>query len=262
MKYVHVATDRTRELLPIYAATAGAHHSQERRYRPNGALFHHILFVEEGEGVFEVNGVRKTVGAGNAVFIKKELPSLYEKSGESFVTAWVCFDGKDVNGILEYFAADGFSVCPSSTVFPKILNCMNLLRKDAPAESVSLVLYDLLVSYLTELRSAEYSHPIAKAKQFIKEHCGENISIASISQYAGVSQSLLFRLFHELEGITPTQLLIQTRLRMACGLLVSHPRMPISEIANRCGFDSHAYFCMLFKRECGITPSAFRRTYT
>ena len=139
---------------------------------------------------------------------------------------------------------------------------MNLLRKDAPAESVSLVLYDLLVSYLTELRSAEYSHPIAKAKQFIKVHCGENISIASIAQYAGVSQSLLFRLFHELEGITPTQLLIQTRLRMACGLLVSHPRMPISEIANRCGFDSHAYFCMIFKRECGITPSAFRRTYT
>jgi AraC-like DNA-binding protein len=222
---------------------------------------HHILFVEEGEGIFEGDGKRVTVGAGSAVFIKKNLPSLYESNGKAFKTAWVCFDGEGVDGILEYLSAENFSVCPRSSIYPKILSCINLCKRDTPAEILSVALYDLVISYFTELNATELPQPIAKAKAFIEDNYSRDISVADISGAAGISQSLLFRLFKNNEGLTPVELLRQTRMKNACSLLISTPELPISDIAHRCGFNDQSYFCMVFKKERGMTPNTFRRAF-
>ncbi len=43
------------ESLPIYMVTAGKNHLQEPRNRPHGALAHHLLFIEQGKGMFETS---------------------------------------------------------------------------------------------------------------------------------------------------------------------------------------------------------------
>ena len=57
------------ELLPFHIITAGINHNQEPRYRPDGASFHHIFFIEEGEGIFETSAGTFTLEKGTAVFL-------------------------------------------------------------------------------------------------------------------------------------------------------------------------------------------------
>ena len=261
MKYLGFTNEDICKLLPLYIITVGFAHPQERRYRPEGANMHHILFVEEGEGIFEANGKRITVGAGNAVFIKKGIPSLYESSGGEFRTAWVCFDGNAVEGILKHLSASDFSVCPSATLYPKVLSCINLCKRNSPVEILSVALYDLVISYFTELSVASLPQPIAKAKLFIESNYSRDISVLDISKAAGVSQSLLFRLFKDSEGLTPVELLRQTRIKNACSLLIAHPGLPLCDIAHQCGFNDQSYFCMVFKKERGMTPNTFRQSF-
>ena len=44
--------------------------------RPNGAIFHHIMFIEDGEGVFETAQKRYILSKGTVIFFKKRLAML------------------------------------------------------------------------------------------------------------------------------------------------------------------------------------------
>ena len=41
--------------------------------------------------------------------------------------------------------------------------------------------------------------------------------------------------------------------------MLSETRLPIIDIASRTGLEDQSYFARLFKKETGLTPSAFRK---
>ncbi|KJF91253.1 helix-turn-helix transcriptional regulator [Photobacterium leiognathi] len=61
------------------------------------------------------------------------------------------------------------------------------------------------------------------------------------------------------EGVSFSQLLLDVRMGLALNYL-TFSNYSISQIGNRSGFGSAAYFCDAFKRKYGITPSQFRTT--
>ena len=252
---------KSRRLLPVYLTTVGVHHHQERKDRPYGAGFHHILFIEKGEGYFETPTKKYLLKANTAVFIKKNCPASYYGNTDDFTTAWVTFNGDGVENILEYFHAEVFSFCENSSLYPKILSCFNLFKKLSSVETLSKAVYDLVISYFTEL-GASLVHPaVTKAKFFIEENYHKDISVSDISKDAGISSSLLYRLFKENENVTPTEMLRAVRIKNATVLLLSNASYSISEIGELCGFSDTAYFCKVFKAETGMSPNAFRRAH-
>ncbi|MCZ8511852.1 helix-turn-helix transcriptional regulator [Paenibacillus filicis] len=60
-------------------------------------------------------------------------------------------------------------------------------------------------------------------------------------------------------GIMMTNFLLQTRIHHA-KLMLQHTAMPISEIAEKTGFNSFSYFGKTFKTYTGATPREFRKT--
>jgi AraC-like DNA-binding protein len=58
-------------------------------------------------------------------------------------------------------------------------------------------------------------------------------------------------------GMTPTQLLIRTRLDEAIRLL-DEQQLTIAEVASACGFYDQSALTRLFRRTTGMTPGAFR----
>ena len=253
--------ERSRGLLPIYVTTAGCNHHQEPRYRPRGAVFHHILFVEEGSGVFETETERYVLQKNSAVFIRKEYPIRYYAQTEDFTTAWVTFDGKGVEDLLAYFGAEGFSVCQNSSLYSKILSCVKLYRRIATADLLSRAAYDLVVSYFSEFNALLCPEPMVKAKRFIEEHFHRDLSVSEIAHAAGISPSMLYRLFKEKENMTPVEMIRTVRIQNAKLLLLSHPEYRSADVAELCGFSDAAYFCKVFKSETGLSPYAFRNTY-
>ena len=246
-------------LLPIYVTTAGIHNLQKRKDRPHGAKFHQILFIEKGSGIFETPGEKIEISAPTAIFIKKNCPAAYYGTSADFTTAWVTFNGDGVDSLIEYFHAEIFSYCENSTIYPKIFSCFNLFKKFSSAEMLSRAAYDIVISYFSELNAARCPEAVTKAKGFIDENYGRDISVSDIAHAAGISPSLLYRLFKEKENATPSETLKNVRIGKAKILLLSEPGYSVAEIGRLCGFSDTAYFCKVFKAETGMSPNSFRK---
>ena len=92
---------------------------------------------------------------------------------------------------------------------------------------------------------------------YMENHYTESLSISQLSALSGLSERHFTRLFQVTYHTTPLQYLLRLRIQHAC-LLLSNPRLPISEIAYSCGFEDSNYFSRQFKKAIGVSPKAYR----
>lgn len=98
---------------------------------------------------------------------------------------------------------------------------------------------------------------IRKARNFIHEHCGEEISLRHVAKATNTSANYLSEKFKEATGINFVRYVAQLRYEKAIGLLrESHLR--VSEIAFATGFQSLSQFNRTFKKFAGTSPTEFR----
>ncbi|WP_371419674.1 HTH-type transcriptional activator RhaR [Pantoea sp. CCBC3-3-1] len=87
-----------------------------------------------------------------------------------------------------------------------------------------------------------------------------HFDLGEFCQQHQLSERALKTLFRQQTGMMPAQYLRQLRLCKAKFLLRSSGCL-IGEVAARCGFDDSNYFSVVFTRETGLTPSAFRQQF-
>ena len=77
----------------------------------------------------------------------------------------------------------------------------------------------------------------------------------------GYSKDHIRRQFHAFTGMTPNEYLTDIRIRYAKRLLrqKNNLRLPVSEIAWMCGLYDAAYFCRLFRKLVGVSPSEYAK---
>ena len=257
----YIKNGRNGAMLPIYAVTVGMDHKQENIVRPIGSVFHHLLFIQDGEGIFETATEKYVLKKDSIIFIKKNVPISYRGNTENFKTAWVTFDGSCVDELLRCFSAEAFSFYESGSFFFQLLSCIKLCANDASVEHISKAVYDLVVSYFYELNKARCPSSLAVAKSFISQNYAKDISVADIALAAEISPSLLFRMFKRNEGCTPIEYLRTLRIENAKSLLVDTACVSIRDIGETCGFSDTSYFCKVFKAQTGMSPLTFRETY-
>lgn len=85
------------------------------------------------------------------------------------------------------------------------------------------------------------------------------VSLAFIASHVDLSVRQLERLFKRESGMTPSMAYTQLRLAQSCQL-VGASRMPIAEVAVRCGFVSMSHFAQNFRRVYGESPNQLRKT--
>ncbi|MEP4049739.1 MAG: AraC family transcriptional regulator [Luteolibacter sp.] len=110
--------------------------------------------------------------------------------------------------------------------------------------------------------NAEQSLPTEyQAFTRIIDHARENlhrqIGVKELAGFAGISESTLNRRFREILQYNPQQLLTQLRVARACELLEDSV-FNVSEIADRCGYDSPAAFARAFRKIKHTSPREFR----
>ena len=259
MLMIAPADEKSKNLLPIHVATAGTDHKQESRRRPEGAVFHHIFFVEKGAVQFETQSGSFSVSEGNALFLEKSQPMNYRGTGTDCRTGWVTFDGPGTEGILTYFRANNLETHPSKGLSPLPSDFCRMIRQGASPARLSQEIFRLLQRFFEASRTTDSPH-VRQAKEYLQAHFREDLSVEELAHAVSISSSLLFREFRK-DGTTPVEYLRKIRIEEAKQLLIDHPGKTVREISRECGFSDCAYFCKVFRTAVGLSPGKFRVQY-
>lgn len=99
-----------------------------------------------------------------------------------------------------------------------------------------------------------------RALDHVNENYMDDVTLDSLAAYAGFSRYTLSRMFRQHTGMTFTQYLSKRRVSMAEELLAS-TKMPVTQVALQCGFNSIATFNRVFRDVRGCTPTQYRLIY-
>jgi transcriptional regulator GlxA family with amidase domain len=96
---------------------------------------------------------------------------------------------------------------------------------------------------------------------WVQDNLARDLTLADIAAHAGTSTRTLIRRFREQTGSTPLQWLHRARIRRAQHLLET-TRHSVERIGAQVGFGSPTAFRDRFKRITGVSPYAYRRTFS
>ena len=106
-------------------------------------------------------------------------------------------------------------------------------------------------------RSRAVPVAIWKARKFIEEHSGEELSLTKVAKLVNMNANYLSENFKQVTGTNFVEYVARTRFANACNLL-RIPNLSISEIAFAAGFQSLSQFNRVFKRFSGKSPTQYR----
>ena len=97
-----------------------------------------------------------------------------------------------------------------------------------------------------------------RAKEYIDAHFREDTCLARAVEESGISSRRFSGLFKESFNVTPGRYITSQKTEYAKSLLITG-RFSIGEASELCGFSDIYYFSKVFKKETGMTPTAFMK---
>ena len=89
-------------------------------------------------------------------------------------------------------------------------------------------------------------------------HLREPWTVERMAEEVGLSQSRFFTVYKSFYGISPVSDLIRAKMNSAENMLLFSERR-IDERAEMLGYQNITHFIRQFKKENGVSPSAFRK---
>ena len=99
---------------------------------------------------------------------------------------------------------------------------------------------------------------VANAMRYIADHCRQTLTVEHLAEAIGTSRRTLYRRFDEVIGRSVNEEIVRLRIEHLKRLLVESDHA-LAVIAKNNGFSSPSHFTHFFRRETGMTPSAFRK---
>lgn len=113
-----------------------------------------------------------------------------------------------------------------------------------------------ITDQMSSERMSQIEKDIEKAKQYIRIHLEENVSLKKVSEHIALSQNYFSAMFKEIVGRSFIDYLIDCRIEKAKALL-DKGNMKVYEIANSVGYNDRRYFSEVFKKHVGMTPAEY-----
>jgi AraC-like DNA-binding protein len=112
------------------------------------------------------------------------------------------------------------------------------------------------------LQNHDRAEPVEiwKARKFIEQHSGEELSLSKVAKAVNISANHLSEKFKQVTGMNFVEYIARTRFKHACDLL-RNPNLRVSEIAFAAGFQSLSQFNRVFKKLSGKSPTECRAAY-
>ena len=138
-----------------------------------------------------------------------------------------------------------------------------LKKKEYEAMLRLLTIFGQHLSIVANRLSLQEQHEeppnITRARQFISERQGDDISLSDVAKGVNMSTFYFCKMFKKATGLTFTDYLSRVRIEKAKNLLLN-PNLRVSEVAFEVGFQSLTHFNRVFKKLIGQSPTEYRES--
>lgn len=213
--------------------------------------------------------VIKFTSSSAGVFSRGNIPDFVPEKKHSLIFDYICFQTLPVDK--QYMLTMNIPVNTPVPVYNDsvISNTINAMKEEFSNsgtyynEFMELSMKILLVC-LCEIAVREQQPDIIhydKLKALRNEIIADPAKLWSVDEicyHMNISRTYFHRLYKQAFGVTCIQDVIENRLKYACKLL-KNTDLSISEIAEKCGYESDSYFMRQFRQYRNCTPSEYRR---
>ena len=218
-----------------------------------------IVIVRSGKIHIEESGQQVILRTNDAILLEKGKMAVGKamKGEECWITV-VQFNGSGVPAMLEYLEIrdrERFNV--SGNVLSAALDSMIQTWEAGEYFRASVMLQSLLLT-IKDTESNNYRNSdLNEIYQYIQEHYAEPLDLNSLAGQYGTSVSYFSRAFKQHFGVAPMTFVNDVRMHYA-RLFLATTEMKVQEISGHCGYEKMEYFCYVFKKSEGCTPSQYR----
>lgn len=158
----------------------------------------------------------------------------------------------------------------ASMMIQNILTKLNSLREEEIALGIELYEKSLLTTFLVLfLRTCVRSDQVHQSHQrkvliiddvfeYISRHLTDDLSLKTLEKEFFVSGEHISREFKKSTGLTLHSYITRSRIDLSKKYLLSG--ISVRDVCQLCGFCSYNHFFKAFKKECGMTPMAYRKS--
>ncbi len=236
---------------------------------------HQLLLILKGEVLIRLAGEEYRAGPGHiALFSRYEQHSVEVLSSEYEryilrLRPSAAGEGGRVFGLLSNRPRGFRHILDISAELEKFMALFEAIIRESDQNSpfAGEMAYSLINTLLILLyrrfpvsapaEGEKYELILALQRRFEKDPRAD-YSLESLASEYHISPSTLSHQFKEITGTSVMGYLLDCRIAAAKQYL-SHSRMSVSEIVEKCGFSDSSNFSRTFKKMTGTTPSEFRR---
>ena len=108
--------------------------------------------------------------------------------------------------------------------------------------------------------SVRTDNRIEQILDYMELHYTEDLKLEEIGARFGFSYHYLSAYFNQTMKEGFNDYLNRIRIHKSCEIL-QNPMIPVAQVSEIVGYSGHSYFCRVFKKFTGKTPSEWRRDY-
>ncbi len=243
---------------------------------PHMHLWYEMYVLVRGERTLYIENDRHDMADNSLICIPPQ--HLHSTEGAGYTRYNINFS----ESCLDEFQANVISICQQQKIqmspeeanhIYRILDTLNNIQnnnsasfKDAKDYAFHSCFCYLIVA-LTQLNNFpsqkyvspnNYNYRTRQIISYLNEHYAEKITLDSLADIFYVSKRTLCADFKKYTDMTIVDYLLKIRLTEAQRLLALANKRKIQDIAERCGFSSQNYFCLIFKKTLHMSPSDYR----
>lgn len=240
------------------------------RERPNGCAQNVLLYCTDGCGWCSVNHRKVKLNTHQFIILPANVPHAYGADPDSpWSIYWVHFSGfkadyftKFLEGVQELYPSENSRLSDRINLFEEIFNTLiKGYSKDNIYYAMSCFHYFLgSLIYTNKYRETAKKQEIdvvEKSIHYMNENIERKITLQELADNISYSSSHYSTLFHAKTGYSPLNYFMRLKIQKSCKLL-EFTNMKIYEIAYKLGFEDSFYFCRVFTKIMGVSPSKFR----
>ena len=233
---------------------------------------HELYYLESGKTKYFIGSEIYLLTPGDFLFIPKGEFHKTDNGGDSSTERLLFvfnddFIGSEYTGYIDELSEDKHVRLPQEQlelfrgILRKIEQEANLRQKNY-IEMQKLYLRQILI-LISRFRQKDNPKKLSEtyilirdAARYISSNCNQDLSLSALSRKYAVSPGYFSKLFKKVTGVGLNEYVNISRVTAARELLKTS-NLPITRVAEECGFNDSNYFAQVFKKIHGITPKKY-----